>query len=192
MSRVGKKTIPVPESAKVQIGDGQVRVEGPKGELSWRPAAGMKVTYDEQKRLIRVDRPSDEKRHRALHGLTRALIANMVKGVVDGYTRTLEIYGTGYSVALQGRTLALTVGFANAARKTVPDDLEVDIKTPAARGSDAPAVFTVSGCDKQRVGEFAAEIRHLRPPEPYGGKGIRYAGERIRRKAGKAFVSGPM
>jgi len=152
----------------------------------------MKVTLDEGERLIRVERPSDQKRHKALHGLTRALIANMVIGVIDGYAKTLEMYGTGYSVSLQGRTVVLTVGFANAIRKELPEGLALDIKTPTSRSNAEPAVFTISGCDKQLVGEFAAEVRHLRPPEPYGGKGIRYKDEQVRRKAGKAFTGGPV
>ncbi|MDK1031799.1 MAG: 50S ribosomal protein L6 [Planctomycetia bacterium] len=191
MSRIGKKPVPVPDVAKVRIAGATVEIEGPRGKLVLHAHADMKVTLDEGERVIRVERPSDQKRHKALHGLTRALIANMVIGVIDGYAKTLEMYGTGYSVSLQGRTVVLTVGFANAIRKELPEGLALDITTPTSRSNAEPAVFTISGCDKQLVGEFAAEVRHLRPPEPYGGKGIRYKDEQIRRKAGKAFTGGP-
>ena len=190
MSRIGKKPIAVPEAVNVTLDGRTVRVEGPKGKLQWTFNRDMKVTFEKGERLIRVERPSDQRRHRALHGLTRALIANMVEGVTNGYQKALEVYGTGYSVNVQGETLVLACGFAHPVEKRIPPDLEVTVEVPATRGNEQPARFTVRGCDKQLVGEFAAEVRHLRPPEPYLGKGIRYAGEQIRRKAGKTFVGG--
>lgn len=190
MSRIGKQPVAVPENVKVAVDRRTIRVEGPKGKLDWTFHRDMKVTFDEGERLIRVERPSDHRRHRSLHGLTRAVIANMVHGVTEGYEKGLEIYGTGYSANVQGKNLVIQCGFAHAVEITIPNGVEVTVEVPATRGNDTPARFTVRGCDKQLVGEFAAEIRHIRPPEPYLGKGIRYAGEQIRRKAGKTFVGG--
>lgn len=190
MSRIGKQPVAVPENVKVAVDRRTIRVEGPKGKLDWTFHRDMKVTFDEGERLICVERPSDHRRHRSLHGLTRAVIANMVHGVTEGYEKGLEIYGTGYSANVQGKNLVIQCGFAHAVEMTIPNGVEVTVEVPATRGNDTPARFTVRGCDKQLVGEFAAEIRHIRPPEPYLGKGIRYAGEQIRRKAGKTFVGG--
>ncbi len=190
MSRIGKNPVPIPEKVKVAVSGNTVKVEGPKGKLDWTFDAALKVVVDEAKRQVRVERPDDERRSKALHGLTRALIANMVRGVVEGYQRGLELYGTGYSVAVQGRKLVMQCGFAHTVEKTIPTGLEVAIEVPATRGNDTPARFIVKGCDKQLVGEFAAEVRHIRPAEPYLGKGFRYIGEQIRRKAGKTFVGG--
>ncbi len=190
MSRIGKIPVPILDKVKVSVSDSTVKVEGPKGKLEWAFDKRLKVVVDDAKKQVRVERPNDDRESKALHGLTRALIANMVKGVTQGYERGLEIYGTGYSVNLQGRKLTIQCGFAHPVEKTVPAGLEVVVETPNTRGNDTPAKFVVKGCDKQLVGEFAAEVRHIRPPEPYLGKGIRYAGEQIRRKAGKTFVSG--
>jgi large subunit ribosomal protein L6 len=190
MSRIGKQPVAVPGNVKVAVDRHTIRVEGPKGKLDWTFHRDMKVTFDEGEHLIRVERPSDHRRHRSLHGLTRAVIANMVHGVTEGYEKGLEIYGTGYSANVQGKNLVIQCGFAHAVEMTIPNGVEVTVEVPATRGNDTPARFTVRGCDKQLVGEFAAEIRHIRPPEPYLGKGIRYAGEQIRRKAGKTFVGG--
>jgi large subunit ribosomal protein L6 len=190
MSRIGKRPVPIPDKVKVTVQDGTVGVEGPKGKLEWTFDRTLKVVVDAAKKEIRVERPDDERRSRALHGLTRALIANMVKGVVDGYQRGLELYGTGYSVNVQGKKLVMACGLAQPIEKPIPAGIEVAVEVPNTRGNDTPAKFTVKGCDKQLVGEFASEIRHLRPAEPYMGKGFRYAGEQIRRKAGKTFVSG--
>jgi len=190
MSRIGKRPVPIPDKVKVTVQDSTVKVEGPKGKLEWAFERALKVVVDGAKKEIRVERPDDERRSRALHGLTRALIANMVQGVVDGYQRGLELYGTGYSVNLQGKKLVMACGLAQPIEKPIPAGVEVTVEVPNTRGNDTPARFTVKGCDKQLVGEFASEIRHLRPAEPYMGKGFRYAGERIRRKAGKTFVTG--
>jgi len=190
MSRIGKRPVPIPDKVKVTVQDSTVGIEGPKGKLEWTFDRTLKVVVDAAKKEIRVERPDDERRSRALHGLTRALIANMVKGVVDGYQRGLELYGTGYSVNVQGKKLVMACGLAQPIEKPIPAGVEVVVEVPNTRGNDTPAKFAVKGCDKQLVGEFASEIRHLRPAEPYMGKGFRYAGEQIRRKAGKTFVSG--
>jgi len=190
MSRVGNKPVPVPDKVQVAVKGSTIEVEGPKGKLAWTFHRDMQVAFDEGQRRVTVKRPSDQRRHRALHGLTRAIIANMMTGVTQGYEENLELYGTGFSLALQGKKLLLNCGFAKPAEKMVPAGLEVAIDAPSTRGNDIPAKMTIRGCDKQLVGEFAAEVRHVRPPEPYQGKGFRYAGEQIRRKAGKTFVSG--
>jgi large subunit ribosomal protein L6 len=194
MSRIGKLPVPLPEKVKVTVSGSTVQVEGPKGKLAWAFPRDLKVTVDEAARQVRVERPSDQRRHRALHGLTRALIANMVQGVTTGYQRGLELYGTGYSANVQDvqgkKKLVLLCGFAHPVEMTIPAGIEVKVDVPATRGNETPARFAILGCDKQLVGEFAAEVRSVRPPEPYLGKGFRYAGEQIRRKAGKTFVSG--
>jgi len=190
MSRIGKQPVPVPDGVTVALQDRTVRVEGPLGRLQWEHPFGVTVTIDEEARQVRVERPDDQRRNRALHGLTRSLIANMVEGVTRGYRRGLELYGTGYSVQQEGQALVFQFGMAHPVRKAIPAGIEVEIETPNTRGNDTPARFFVKGCDKQQVGEFAAEIRHLRPAEPYLGKGFRYVGEQIRRKAGKTFVTG--
>jgi large subunit ribosomal protein L6 len=179
----------------VDIVGRRLRVSGPKGELSWTAPEPIVVTLDDNK--VVVTRPDDQPRNRALHGLTRALIANMVHGVSEGYEIKLEVYGTGYSVKKQGNQLWLNVGFMGRGHNRpaqfmidIPQGIEVDIQTEAARGDTDPARFAVRGIDKQVVGQFAAELRKLRKPEPYKGKGIRYATEQIRRKAGKVFASG--
>jgi len=190
MSRIGKQPVPVPDGVTVSVKDRTIRVEGPLGKLQWEHPFGLTVTVDEAPRQVRVERPDDQRRSKSLHGLTRSLIANMVEGVAKGYRRGLELYGTGYSVQQQGQALEFQCGMAHPVRKAIPAGIEVEIETPNTRGNDTPARFFVKGCDKQQVGEFAAEIRHLRPAEPYLGKGFRYVGEQIRRKAGKTFVSG--
>ncbi|MFH1418262.1 MAG: 50S ribosomal protein L6 [Planctomycetota bacterium] len=186
MSRIGKKPIPVPSGVKVEIRQRLVSVTGPKGNLSWEHPAGVAVAQD--KDAISVSRESDQPQHRAFHGMTRALINNMVVGVSQGYERKMEIYGTGYGCSLSGETLELNVGYANAIKLSVPTGVKVDIEVPATRGDETPAKLTVSGIDKQAVGHFARSIKDARHPEPYKGKGVRYAGEQIRRKAGKAFA----
>ncbi len=182
MSRIGKKPVPVPKAVNVQLANGQVRIEGVKGKLSCPVPSGVSVNWDEAGRVLRVERSSDSKRDKALHGLTRALLANAVHGVVEGYARSLEIQGVGYNARVQGNKLLLTLGFANVVEREVPAGLKVE--TPA------PTRIVVSGADKQMVGHFAADVRKVRPPEPYKGKGIRYEGEVVRRKAGKAFAGG--
>ncbi|MBM4017716.1 MAG: 50S ribosomal protein L6 [Planctomycetes bacterium] len=190
MSRIGKKPVPIPEKVKVAVSGNTVNVEGPKGKLQWAFDRTLSVVVDDAARQVRVQRPDDQRRSRALHGLTRALIANMVRGVTEGYQRGLELYGTGYSVNVQGRKLVLQCGFARPVEKPMPPGIEIQVDVAATRGNDTPARFWVRGPDKQLVGEFAAEVRHLKPPEPYLGKGFRYLGEHIRRKAGKTFVGG--
>lgn len=195
MSRVGNKPIPIVKGVKVEIRDRLVKVSGPKGNLDWTVPVPIEVALDDDHIVVR--RPDNIARNRALHGLSRALLANMVQGCAAGYERKLEIYGTGYGADVQGRTLLLSCGYMGrgVGRKAqfeipIPPGLEVKVEAPVARGNSEPARFTVSGPDKQQVGEFAAEIRKIRKPEPYLGKGIRYAGEHIRRKAGKVFAGG--
>lgn len=176
MSRIGKKPIPVPKGVTVQIEGTHVLVKGPRGTLEqdFRP----EVNIAQEDGQIVVTRPSEDSLHRALHGLTRTLIANMVIGVTDGYTRVLEIAGVGYRVAKDGNTLVLSLGFSHPVRVDPPSGVTFNVETPTR--------FSVSGIDKQAVGQEAARIRKLKEPEPYKGKGITFQGERIRRKAGKA------
>lgn len=202
MSRIGKKPIAVPSGVKIVLSDHEVTVSGPKGELSWRYPAEITVEYDAEAARIQVTRSEDASRVRALHGMTRALIANMVEGVEKGFERKLEIYGTGYSCREQGGKLLLNVGHMGRGvdgegkqkeaqfQIEIPKGLTVTIEVPAARGDSEPAKLTIFGPDRQQVGEFAAELRAIRPPEPYKGKGIRYADEHVRRKQGKAFAGG--
>ncbi len=188
MSRIGQKPIQIPGNVKVSISDRTIVVEGPKGKLDYRYQPEVEVNYDEQAKEIRVTRNGDSKRARAFHGLTRALIANMVTGVTEGYSKTIEIYGTGFGVKQEGKDIAINVGFANVVKLPIPANVTVTIETPQSRSNTSPAVFTLSGPDKQTIGEFAAEIRSIKPPEPYNGKGIRYKDEHIRRKVGKALA----
>ena len=182
MSRIGRKPIPVPQAVKVSIVDSKVEVEGPKGKLSFTHRPGVGVSFDQGSREIVVTRQDDERTNRALHGLTRSLVANMVEGVTNGYTKRLEIVGVGYQAQLKkANTVALQVGYANQVVLEAPAGVSVVVPDPTH--------ITISGADKQAVGQFAAEVRKVRPPEPYKGKGIRYEGEVVRRKAGKAFGS---
>jgi large subunit ribosomal protein L6 len=182
MSRVGKQPVKVPAGVKIEIKNGVFHAKGPKGALEQAIHPDMVVAYDEKGGVITVARPSDAKRHRALHGLTQRLVANVVTGVSAGFEKKLQIIGLGYNAKVQGAKLLLNVGFANTVELVVPKDLSVETPTITQ--------INVRGCDKQRVGQFAADVRGIRPPEPYKGKGIRYEGEYVRRKAGKAFVSG--
>jgi len=188
MSRIGKKPIPVPAGAKLAIHGRVVSVEGPKGKLTWEHHERMAVRLDDEAKRVIVERPDDERFSRSLHGLTRSLIANMIEGVTEGFRKDMELYGVGFSVSLQGKTLSLVCGYANPILLTVPEGVTVEVATAQARGDNEPARFSISGCDKQVVGEFAARCRRARKPEPYKGKGVRYAGERIIRKVGKAFA----
>jgi len=188
MSRIGKQPISVPQGVKVAVQGRTVHVEGPKGKLAWTHRPDVAVALDEAGRTVTVTRHGDDRISRALHGTSRALIANMVAGCLNGYAKGLEIYGVGYGVQVQGNRLTLTVGYAQPRSFPIPEGVEVTIAVPQARGDTDPARFSVSGPDKQVVGEFAAQIRRARPPEPYKGKGVRYADERVRRKAGKAFA----
>ena len=182
MSRIGRKPVVVPANVKVSIADSTIEVEGPKGKLKFAYRRELGVRFDEAAKQVLVTRPDDERQNRALHGLTRSLIANMVQGVTDGYTKKLEIVGVGYQAQLKkANTVALQVGYANQIVLEAPSGVSVVVPDPTH--------VTISGADKQAVGQFAAEVRKVRPPEPYKGKGIRYEGEVVRRKAGKAFGS---
>ena len=176
MSRIGMRPIPIPAEVDISIDEGFVTVKGPKGQLQQQMSPDMQFSRDNG--TLVVSRPSEERRHKQLHGLTRTLVANMVQGVTAGYRKDLEIHGVGYRAALEGRTLVLNVGFSHPVRVEPPDGISFIVDTPTR--------IAVSGIDKQVVGEEAARLRRIRPPEPYKGKGIRYFGERIRRKAGKA------
>ncbi|HYZ11100.1 MAG TPA: 50S ribosomal protein L6 [Actinomycetota bacterium] len=176
MSRIGKQPIAIPEGVDVEVTDGLVTVKGPGGELSQRVDRDMKVTVEDGE--VKVERPSDEREHRSLHGLTRSLIANMVEGVTKGFEKRLEIQGVGYRAALKGADLELQVGFSHPVTMTPPAGIEFEVP--------APNRIVIRGIDKQLVGEVAANVRKVRKPEPYKGKGIRYEGEYVRKKAGKA------
>jgi len=188
MSRIGKKPIPIPDGVNVSVRDRTVGVEGPKGKLSWTHRPEVVVRMDEPGKVLVVSRINDSRLARQLHGTTRSLIANMIDGCLRGYERKLEIYGVGFGVQVQGDRISLNVGYAQPRTFEIPPDITVEIQTPQARGDSEPARFTVSGPDKQAVGELAARVRKSRPPEPYKGKGVRYAGEYVRRKVGKAFT----
>jgi large subunit ribosomal protein L6 len=182
MSRVGKQPVTVPGGVKVQVEGGRVRVEGPKGKLEMSPHPRMRIRLEDGGKVLKVERPDDERESRALHGLTRSLIANMVQGVTKGYEKRLKIEGIGYQARLDKKTLVLTVGYANAVEMDPPEGVAVELPDPTT--------IVVRGADKQKVGQFAAEVRKVRKPEPYKGKGIRYENEQVRRKEGKSFASG--
>jgi large subunit ribosomal protein L6 len=175
MSRIGKKPIPIPAGVQVTVDGSTVHVKGPKGELSQSFEPGISVSIDAG--VITVERSSDHRSLRALHGLTRALVANMITGVSHGFRRVLEIVGVGYKAELNGKRLNLVVGYSHPILITPPDGITFVV--------DNPTRFVVEGISKQLVGEVAARVRRYRPPEPYKGKGIRYEGEHVRRKAGK-------
>ena len=177
MSRIGRIPVPVPAGVDVQIDDRVVTVKGPKGTLTHTVAAPLAVDRDDAGALV-VTRPDDERLSRSLHGLTRTLLANLVTGVTEGYTKKLEIVGTGYRVTAKGETLEFALGFSHPVVVTPPQGITFAVETPTK--------FSVQGIDKQQVGEVAANIRKIRKPEPYKGKGVRYAGENVRRKVGKA------
>jgi large subunit ribosomal protein L6 len=182
MSRIGRKPVPVPTNVKVAIADSTIQVEGPKGKLSFTYRPEIDVTFDQTGGQIVVSRHDDERTNRSLHGLTRSLVANMVQGVTSGYAKKLEIVGVGFQAQLKkANTVALQVGYANQVVLEAPAGVTVAVPDPTH--------VIVSGADKQAVGQFAAVVRKVRPPEPYKGKGIRYEGEFVRRKAGKAFGS---
>ena len=176
MSRIGKMPISIPAGVEVKNENNLITVKGPKGELTRQFNTELGIEIAEG--VIRVTRPSDDKKHRSLHGLTRTLIANMVEGVTNGYSKTLEIEGVGYRAAKQGTKVTLSLGYSHPVVIEETDAIKLDVPQPNK--------IVVSGIDKQAVGQFAAEVREKRPPEPYKGKGIRYAGEHIIRKEGKA------
>ena len=180
MSRIGKMPITVPAGVTVTIEDNHVTVKGPKGELTRQINKNMKLTMDNG--VITVERPDDEKESRSLHGLSRTLINNMIIGVTQGFSKTLEINGVGYRAAKQGQNINFTLGFSHPVVKEPPAGITFEVP--------APNRIVVSGADKEVVGAVAADIRTLRPPEPYKGKGIRYEGEHVRRKIGKAGAKG--
>lgn len=183
MSRIGKKPIPVPRGVEVTIAEGNVvTVKGPKGTLTQQMSPEMIIKHENG--VVTVSRPSDVKEHRALHGLTRSLIANMVIGVTEGYQRVLEITGIGYRAAREGKNLVLQVGFSHPIRVIPPEGITFEVME--RRSANEPQQVVIKGIDKQKVGEEAAKLRSLRPPEPYKGYGIKYREERVRRKAGKA------
>ena len=196
MSRIGKQPVAIPSGVKIKIADGKVQVEGPKGKLELSYHRAMKVeigkvvksgdqstfTADAAGGMLQVSRKEDDRTSRALHGLTRSLVANMVEGVTKGFERRLKIEGVGYVAKLDKKAVVLTVGYAN----------QIKLEPPAGVTAEVPDANTilVRGADKQKVGQFAAEVRSARPPEPYQGKGIRYDEEVVRRKEGKSFSSG--
>ncbi|MBW3542059.1 MAG: 50S ribosomal protein L6 [Planctomycetes bacterium] len=182
MSRIGKQPVPVPQGVDVAIDGGTIKVKGTNGELSWAWHPRIGVEYDADKRQVIVTRPNDQRQSRALHGLTRSLIENMVDGVQKHFEKRLEIQGVGYNATLAGQVLQLSVGYANTVRIPVPENVICEVP--------APTQIVVKSMDKQACGQLAADIRSVRPPEPYKGKGIRYAGEHVRRKAGKALAGG--
>jgi large subunit ribosomal protein L6 len=176
MSRIGRKPIPVPSGVEVKLQGTHLTVKGPKGTLERdiHPSMALKIGDG----VVEVERPNDERENRALHGLTRALVSNMVIGVTEGFTRNLEIQGVGYRAASKGKGIEFALGYSHSIQFDAPQGITLEVE-----GTNK---ITVSGTDKQMVGQVAANIRELRPPEPYKGKGIRYEGERVRRKAGKA------
>jgi large subunit ribosomal protein L6 len=191
MSRIGNKSIGVPLGVKVEQKGQSVKVSGALGTLEMCCHPHIEVRFDGAASSIEVTNKHPELRQdKALHGTMRALLANMVEGVSKGFERKLEVYGTGYTVKEQGGKLVLQVGFANQVEMAIPKGIKVKIEVPATRGDDTPAKFTLSGADKCVLNRFAADVRKTKPPEPYKGKGIRYAGEVVKRKVGKTFTSG--
>lgn len=182
MSRIGKKPVPLPAGVSAKVEGNTLTIKGPQGELKLKHHSAMKVSVDTSANQIVVARPDDERSNKALHGLTRSLVNNMVAGVVKPFEKKLEIIGVGYQAAVAGKNLSLQVGFANAVKLPIPAGVKVTLPDNTHIVLQSP--------DKQAVGQFAAVIRKVRPPEPYKGKGIRYEGEHVRRKAGKAFASG--
>ena len=176
MSRIGRQVIEIPEKVSVSVEGSRVRIEGPRGEIEREFHPAMTVLKEDDR--LRVERASDRPDHRALHGLTASLLLNMVEGVVQGFEKRLEIVGVGYRAESSGKGLRLHLGFSHPVQYSPPEGVEV--------AAEAPTVIRVSGVDKEKVGQTAAELRALRPPEPYKGKGVRYQGEQVRRKAGKA------
>ena len=175
MSRIGRKPVPVPDAVSVEIAPGNIAVKGPKGEL--RQIISHEMSVEQSEGVLTVARPTDRGEHRALHGLTRSLIANMVEGVTDGFEKRLEIQGVGYRAALKGKKLELALGYSHPVAIDAPEGIDFEVPQPTE--------IMVRGIDKQLVGQVAADIRKRRPPEPYKGKGIRYKDEQVLRKVGK-------
>lgn len=191
MSRIGKKPIPIPQGVEVKYENGVIKVKGPKGQLEFAHHKDMTIEISDG--FVTVKRPSDRKFHRALHGTTRQIIANMIEGVTKGFQKVVELYGTGYRASIDGNNLVLKVGFSHDVIYPIPDDVKIEVKSSprgivGGKNEEKQYDIIVSGIDKQRVGQVAAEIRRIKPPDPYKGKGLRYAGERVLYKAGKAGV----
>ncbi|MEK6764963.1 MAG: 50S ribosomal protein L6 [Planctomycetota bacterium] len=184
MSRIGKKPIPIPDGVKIKCDNGVLTIDGPKGTMTQEIHPLMKIEVNEEARQILVIRPSDERKCKELHGLARTLVANNIHGVTAGFSKSLEIIGLGYNIKMQGNGLVLQLGFSHPINVKIPEGIKVEITNQTN-----PGQFAISGIDKQLVGQFAANIRDLRPPEPYKGKGVKYADEIIRRKAGKTVAS---
>lgn len=191
MSRIGKQPVEIPSGVTVEQKGLNIKVKGPLGtlEMDCHPLIKVKIDSGGSQILVENETPQDRKA-KQLHGTMRALIANMVMGVSKGFEKKMEIYGTGYNLKEQGGKLSFQVGYCHSVDLPIPKGVTVNIDVPATRGNDVPAKFSISGVDKSVIGQFAAEIRAIRPPEPYKGKGIRYADEHVRRKVGKAFASG--
>ena len=187
MSRIGKKPIDLPERVKLSVANDEVTVEGPKGKLSQKMPDAIDVTVEDSK--ILVTRPSESRRMRAMHGLARALIANMVIGVTTGFTKTLRIAGLGYKAQFENGVLTLQLNHSHPIVYKVPEGIDITIERAETVQNQPEIPLTVSGIDKQLVGQVAANIRYYQPPEPYKGKGVKYQGEHIRRKAGKAAAA---
>jgi large subunit ribosomal protein L6 len=191
MSRIGKQPVIIPQGVNVEQKGQHIKITGPLGslEIDCHPRIKVKVDSTEGQILVENEHP-EIRQDKQLHGTMRSLIANMVDGVSKGFEKKMEIYGTGYNIKEQGGKVVLQIGFSHPVQVSVPKGIKVNIETPATRGNDVPARFTSLGIDKCLLGQFAADIRKIRPPEPYKGKGIRYADEHVRRKVGKAFASG--
>lgn len=191
MSRVGKKPITIPDGVKIEQSGRTFKATGPKGTLQMEIHPFVDIKVDTDAKQVDLVNPEPENREkRAMHGTMRALVNNILVGVSKGFERQMQIFGTGYNVKEQGGKLVLQVGYCHTVDLPIPKSVKVEIKTPATKGNDFPAVFTLSGPDKHELGQFAANVRRVRPPEPYQGKGIRYADEHVIRKEGKAFASG--
>ena len=191
MSRIGKQPVEIPTGVTIEQKGLKIKAKGPLDtlEMECHPAIKVKVDTSGAKILVENEKPQDRK-CKQLHGTMRALIANMVTGVTKGFEKEMQIFGTGYNLKEQNGKLCFQVGYCHSVDLPIPKGVKVNIGVAATRGNDVPAKFVVSGADKCVIGQFAAEIRAIRPPEPYKGKGIRYADEHVRRKVGKAFASG--
>lgn len=194
MSRIGNLPVPMPPAVSAEVNGGAITIRGPKGTLEQRIPPAIRVLVDSEGKEIRVERRNDDRQTKALHGLTRNLIANMTRGVTEGYSKSLQIVGVGYSAKIQGQNLVLNVGFSQPVTVPIPEEIEIGEPEMGSMlisgvGSVPCTTLRIHGIDKQAVGQFTAQVRRVRPPEPYKAKGIRYEGEEIHRKAGKAFAA---
>jgi len=191
MSRIGKKPVEIPDGVKVEVKNQHVKVSGKLGELEMDVAESIKVEFDESEGCIKlINEHPNSRKHKQLHGTMRSLVANMVTGVKDGFEKKMEIYGTGYSVQEKNGKLVLQLGFCHPVEFSLPKNVKANIEVGATRSNEVPAKFSLVGPDKAVIGELTSEIRKTKPPEPYQGKGVRYADERVHRKVGKAFATG--